>query len=84
MADLDRDRDGTLGEDESGVAIDPICGAPVLEADAEQVEYKHRAYFFCSDRCRRLFERQAERIHVGELARSGMLFTEQKVRWGVA
>jgi YHS domain-containing protein len=78
MADFD------LVEDESGVAVDPICGGPVLEADSEQVEYKQRTYYFCSDECRRRFERQAERIHVGELARSGTLFTEQKVRWGVA
>jgi hypothetical protein len=35
-------------------------------------------------RCRKGFERQAERIHVGELARMGNLFGERKVRWGVA
>ena len=73
-----------VGEDEGGVAVDPICGGPVLESDAEQVEYKQRTYYFCSDDCRRRFERQAERIHVGELARAGVLFAEQKFRWGVA
>jgi Cu+-exporting ATPase len=71
-------------EDEGGVAVDPICGGAVLEAGAEHVEYKQRTYYFCSDGCRRRFERQADRIHVGELARAGMLFTEQRARWGVA
>jgi YHS domain-containing protein len=74
----------SLGEDEGGVAVDPICGGPVIESESEQVEYKHRTYYFCSDDCRRRFERQAERIHVGELARSGVLFTEKKIPWGVA
>lgn len=70
--------------DEGGVSLDPICGRPVVEDDAEEVEYKRRRYFFCSDGCRQRFERQAERIHVGELARAGSLFAEEKVRWGVA
>ncbi|BDG01800.1 YHS domain-containing protein [Anaeromyxobacter oryzae] len=71
-------------DEDGGVAIDPICGRPVIEDDAEALEYKKRKYFFCSDRCRDRFERQAERIHVGELAKAGSLFGERKVRWGVA
>jgi YHS domain-containing protein len=71
-------------EDEGGVAIDPICGRPVIESDSETLEYKKKKYFFCSDGCRSRFERQAERIHVGELAKLGALFGERRARWGVA
>lgn len=67
-----------------GVSIDPICGKAVIEQGARSFEYKRRTYFFCSDGCRGRFERQAERIHVGELARTGALFSENKVHWGVA
>ena len=70
--------------DEGGVAIDPICGRPVVEGDAESLEYKRRTYFFCSEKCRGRFERQAERIHVGELAKMGALFSEKKASWGLA
>jgi YHS domain-containing protein len=73
-----------VSDGEGGVSIDPICGKTVVEDGAESLEYKRRTYFFCSDRCRGRFERQAERIHVGELARMGSLFTEKKARWGVA
>ena len=38
--------------DDGGVAVDPICGEAVIEADAEELEYKRRRYFFCSARCR--------------------------------
>jgi YHS domain-containing protein len=73
------------GERDGGMSIDPICGRPVMEEeDAPSFEYKRRTYFFCSDRCRGRFERHAERIHVGELAKLGSLFGEQKARWGVA
>jgi YHS domain-containing protein len=71
-------------DDESGVAIDPICGKPVVESDSESFEYKKRTYFFCSGKCRGRFERQAERIHVGELAKMGALFGERRAHWGVA
>jgi YHS domain-containing protein len=74
----------TTEDEESGVSIDPICGRPVMEEDAEALEYKKRKYFFCSDGCRHRFERQAERIHVGEMAKAGSLFGERRVRWGVA
>ncbi len=69
---------------EGGVSIDPVCGKPVVEEDAESFEYKRRTYFFCSERCRGRFERQAERLHVGELAKMGSLFAESKPRWGIA
>jgi YHS domain-containing protein len=67
-----------------GVSIDPVCGKPVAEEGAESLEYKRKTYFFCSHRCRGRFERQAERIRVGELAKMGTLFAEKKPRWGVA
>ena len=71
-------------EDGSGVSIEPMCGKPVIDGDSESFEYRKRRYFFCSSRCRAHFERQAERIHMGELARTGALFGAQKVRWGLA
>jgi YHS domain-containing protein len=70
--------------DEGGVTVDPICGKPVVEDDAAELEYKRKRYFFCSAGCKARFERQAERIHVSELAKLGALFAEKKVRWGVA
>jgi YHS domain-containing protein len=70
--------------DEGGVSIDPICGKPVIDDDAVTIEYKRRTYRFCSARCRARFERQAERIHVSELARMGALFATTKASWGVA
>jgi YHS domain-containing protein len=71
-------------EGEGGVAIDPVCGRPVLEEDAEHLEYQRRTYHFCSPGCRARFERQAQRLHVSDLARRGALFGERKARWGVA
>jgi YHS domain-containing protein len=73
-----------MAHDGSGVSIDPICGKPVVDDQAETLEYKRKTYYFCSDGCRGRFERQAERIHVGELAKLGTLFTEKKAVWGVA
>jgi YHS domain-containing protein len=67
-----------------GMSIDPVCGKPVAEDGAASFEYKRRTYYFCSPGCRGRFERQAERIHVGELAKMGALFAEKKARWGVA
>jgi YHS domain-containing protein len=72
------------GERDGGMSIDPICGKPVIEGEAPSFEYKRRTYYFCSDRCRHRFERHAERIHVGELAKMGTLFGEHKAWWGVA
>jgi YHS domain-containing protein len=71
-------------ECDGGMAIDPICGRPVLAADADSLEYKRRTYYFCSEGCRGRFERQADRIHVGELAKRGSLFAENNALWGVA
>lgn len=68
----------------SAMSIDPICGRRVPEEAADSVEYKRRTYFFCSPRCRGRFERHAERIHVGELAKMGALFQEKKGYWGLA
>ena len=65
-------------------SFDPICGRRVDPAGAQALEYKKRKYFFCSDRCRARFEHQAERHRMHDLARLGMLFAKQKVRWGVA
>jgi YHS domain-containing protein len=70
---------------QDGVSIDPICGKRVVDQDSESVEYKRKTYFFCSETCRRRFERQAERIHVAELAKMGALFAEpRRPHWGVA
>jgi YHS domain-containing protein len=70
---------------QDGVSIDPICGKPVVDQDSESVEYKRKTYYFCSEKCRRRFERQAEKFHVAELARMGALFTEpRRPHWGVA
>lgn len=69
---------------EGGISIDPVCGKTVAEPGAGSFEYKRRTYFFCSPRCRERFERQAERLHLGELARMGALFADKKARWGVA
>ena len=71
--------------DADGVSLDPVCGKPVVDGDAESMEYKHRKYFFCSERCRTRFARQTERIRMNDLARLGALFGGgKKVRWGVA
>jgi YHS domain-containing protein len=41
--------------------MDPVCGAPV-DADraTDSVEYKGRRYYFCSSKCRKLFEENPE------------------------
>jgi YHS domain-containing protein len=69
---------------QAGVSIDPMCGKTVVEDGADSFEYKRKTYYFCSPRCRGRFERQAERIHVSELAKLGALFAEKKAHWGVA
>ncbi len=71
-------------DEQGSVSIDPVCGKPGPDDDGPSMEYKRRTYHFCSDRCRDRFERQAERIHVGELAKLGALFSEAKAHWGVA
>ena len=72
------------GDRGGAVSIDPVCGKTVLETGAESFEYKRRTYSFCSAACRGRFERHAERIHLGELAKMGALFADKKARWGVA
>ncbi len=71
-------------DDEGGVAVDPICGKPVLQGESEALEFKRKRYFFCSGRCKARFEQQAERTHVAELAKVGGLFSTLKAHWGIA
>ena len=66
------------------LTYDPICGRAVDPAGSQAVEYRRRSYFFCSSRCRKRFERQAERRRIRDLARMGALFAHEKVRWGLA
>ncbi|HXN84002.1 MAG TPA: TRASH domain-containing protein [Myxococcales bacterium] len=62
-----------------------MCGVKVVERTAPHTaEYKRRRYVFCSARCKLEFERAAERIRMQETARAGALFTQGKVRWGLA
>lgn len=64
---------------------DPICGAKVVERDAQHTAvYKRRRYVFCSARCKHEFERAAERIRLHQRARAGVLFTQDRIRWGLA
>lgn len=64
---------------------DPICGVRVPPTDGlHTAEYKKRRYVFCSARCKHEFERAAQRIRMQEAARAGALFTQGKVRWGLA
>lgn len=64
---------------------DPICGVKVPQsAGPHSAEYKKRRYFFCSARCKHEFELAAQRIRMQEAARAGALFTQGKVRWGLA
>jgi YHS domain-containing protein len=73
------------GKKVSGKAYDPICGVRVDSGEGvPSSEYKKRRYFFCSERCKVEFERAAERIRMQETARAGALFTQGKVRWGLA
>ena len=77
--------DSGEGKKVAGVSYDPICGVKVDSGDGVPCsEYKKRRYFFCSEKCRKEFERAAERIRMQEAARAGALFTQGKVRWGLA
>lgn len=74
-----------LVSDGSSRNVDPICGRRVESLEQRlSSEYKSRTYFFCSEGCRHLFESQAERYRLSELARSGALLSTGKVRWGMA
>ncbi len=70
---------------ENGVAVDPLCGQPVLVEDARSLARDGRVWHFCSDDCRRRFVARAERARLAEAARRGALFArDERVRWGVA
>lgn len=65
---------------------DPVCGRRVRgegETSAS-AEHSRQKYFFCSERCRMAFERQAERLRLGDIARAGALLSPGKVSWGIA
>jgi YHS domain-containing protein len=66
-------------------AFDPICGRHLGGTrSALWADYKKRRYFFCSDACKRAFERRAERLRVRQLARLGSLLSPERVKWGLA
>ncbi|HYH95223.1 YHS domain-containing protein [Hyalangium sp.] len=68
-----------------GRHLDPVCGRQLEEPEGQpSTEYKKRRYFFCSDRCRSAFEKQAERFRLSELARAGALLSPGRVRWGIS
>jgi YHS domain-containing protein len=68
-----------------GRSYDPICGVAIEgRSEAPSSEYKRRRYFFCSDKCKGEFVHAAERIRMLEAARAGALFTQGRVRWGLA
>jgi YHS domain-containing protein len=78
---------GDGDESSDGVVVDPVCGCPILLCDEENPSLRHegRTWHFCSDRCRTRFLQLAARVHAGEVARLGALFTaSEKIRWGVA
>ena len=66
--------------------VDPVCGRKLGEGESNLVsaEYKHRKYYFCSERCRSAFHKRAERFRLKELAEAGALLSPGKVRWGLA
>lgn len=65
--------------------LDPVCGRSLDRAEGQPTsEYKKRKYFFCSEKCRSAFEKQAERFRMNDLARAGALMSPSRVRWGLA
>ncbi len=51
------------GENEPGVAIDPVCGMSVNRATAKhRFEYRGQEYLFCGARCRERFEAEPEKF----------------------
>jgi YHS domain-containing protein len=65
--------------------LDPVCGRNLEEPETQpSTEYKKRRYFFCSERCRSAFEKQAERFRLTELAKAGALLSPGRVRWGIS
>ena len=76
-----------LREEAEGVALDPVCGQPILLADDGTVSVKHhgRLFHFCGAGCRERFLSLAARIRVEEAAKRGALFSpRERIRWGVA
>jgi YHS domain-containing protein len=68
-----------------GRHLDPVCGRNLEEPESQpSTEYKKRRYFFCSERCRSAFEKQAERFRLNELAKAGALLSPGRVRWGIS
>jgi uncharacterized membrane protein YraQ (UPF0718 family)/YHS domain-containing protein len=54
---------GRLGGGQ-GSALDPVCGMRVETAHAPAVaDFEGQRHYFCSDRCRERFEREAPTIH---------------------
>ncbi len=41
--------------------LDPVCGMEVSTATRFKTVYKGKVYYFCSDPCRRSFEKDPER-----------------------
>lgn len=67
------------------MAYDPICGRKLEPVrDTPTADYRKRTYYFCSEGCRREFERAAERVKLQQAARAGALLSPGKVRWGFA
>jgi YHS domain-containing protein len=52
--------------DGSSVCIDPICGLEIklIEEDTEHIELNGRMHWFCSLRCRWLFEAEPGRYAI--------------------
>lgn len=47
---------------------DPVCGMQVEEHEAACVDWQGRHYCFCSEECRREFERQPQKYAKQETA----------------
>jgi YHS domain-containing protein len=73
------------GEADEGVAVDPVCGRPLLTEDAERLVHRGRTVHFCSTGCRDRFARAAERVRLDEALHAGWLFNPgERPRWGTA
>ncbi len=46
------------------MAKDPICGMTVSEEKGLKVDYQGQTYYFCSDFCRKLFDKDPERYAI--------------------
>lgn len=47
------------------MAIDPVCGMEVDEAEAPSMTYEGKTYYFCSMGCKRSFEEDPEQYVSG-------------------